>query len=185
MKRKIRIVEYLILSKVNYYSLEFEDENVSEKERFDIKFRDSDHVESFMTLKYWLAVIGERRGAKSNLFRKESQNHETKYKLASALPPDSEILNDEKVNNGKYIGYETEFETELRLYCLRLSDSVVILYNGDVKTAQFVRDCSNCYPYFKNINSLSSQLNAKKAQYELVERRIKHATSVELEIEKL
>lgn len=185
MKARIKIVDHVKYAKVNYYSLMFEDETICETEKFKSKFENSQYKESYQTLRYWLAVIGEHRGARSTLFRKESLTNEDRYKKAKALPPDAEVLNFEKDHNSKYIGLEDEFKSELRLYCLWMDPSVVILYNGSVKSANDVRECLNCYPFFKNTNSLSVQLHSKQEEYEVVERRIKKASLVQLEVEKI
>lgn len=185
MKSKIKIVKHVNLSKVNYYSLKFEDESICEKEKFDNKFKDSEFKEGYQTLQYWLAVIGERRGARIDLFRKESRTNENRHKNAKALPPDSDILHSEGIENSKYVGLKSKFNSELRLYCIWMSPSVVILYNGGLKTAQDVRNCINCYPFFKNTNNVCSQLYDKQAHYELVEKKIKKASLVELEAEKV
>lgn len=163
----------------------FEDETICEIDKFDIEFKESQYKEGYQTLKYWLALIGEKRGARINLFRKENRTNEVRHKNAKALPPDSDILNSEKIEKSKYIGLECEFNSELRLYCIWMSPSVVILYNGSIKTAHDVRECLNCYPFFKNTNNISSQLHDKQEQYELVEKRIKKASLVELEAEKI
>ena len=48
---------------------------------------------------------------------------------------------------------------DLRLYCLRISDEVVILANGGIKTSQTVQDSPNLLPYFRFVNVMSKQID--------------------------
>ncbi len=47
----------------------------------------------------------------------------------------------------------------LRLYCLRIDESNVILFNGDRKTVpDDVMKCDNCRPYFLRANDLAAAI---------------------------
>ena len=74
--------------------------------------------------------MGKQTGAKENYFRFEN--------VATALPP-------------RFI----ELENALRLYCHRLNDHVVFLFNGGIKTALKVQDCNNVKHHFKLANQLA------------------------------
>ena len=188
MKLNVSIAKYKPFKLVNYYTFQIEGESLCEAERFNTKFENSEHIESYQTIKYWLGVIGNTRGARASLFRKESLTKEERYENSVALPPNSEIINEDSVFKATIVSLtndnDTTTERDLRLYCIRMSDSVVILYNGDVKTAQLVRDCVNCYEYFKDINSLDSQIHNQAEKFELAERRIKSHTHIKLELTK-
>lgn len=46
-------------------------------------------------------------------------------------------------------------EFGIRLYCVLLSDNVLMILNGDIKTAQWVRDCKRCEPHFDFANKVA------------------------------
>lgn len=77
-----------------------------------------------MELATFLSVtIGTKRGALNDFFREEQQ--------AQALPPPLRI-EIEEVDFGR--------EFPLRLYCLRLSHSCLVLFNGGEKTSDSAQD---------------------------------------------
>lgn len=81
-------------------------------------------------IRQFLIKMGKQTGAKENYFRFEN--------AAMALPP-------------RFI----ELENNLRLYCHRLNDNVVFLFNGGVKTALKAQDCKNVKDHFKQANQLA------------------------------
>src|SRR5688500_17022902 len=88
----------------------------------------------------FIQQIGEEYGAEDQFFKRE--------RYAERLPPP----------NYRFIDSDGETDFGLRLYCLKLSESVVILLNGDRKTAQKIQDCPNCYPHFLFANKLSDAI---------------------------
>jgi len=60
--------------------------------------------------------------------------------------------------NGEAIPIES---SNLRLYCLRLSDENVILVNGGIKTSQTAQDSPDLLPHFETINSFKIILRWK------------------------
>lgn len=184
MNRKLNISKKKggTFRKVQYYSVCFEGDEFPEDFKFEKRFGNSEEfLESYNIIRYWLAKIGDERGASSRYFRKEKLTSEERHFYSCALPaPTEEDLFGNYVSNTD----ETSISDRcLRLYCLRLSDSVVVLYNGDIKTADKVQKCPNCYPYFKKINNLSSQFYSQKNVYELLEKRIKFPNRIELILE--
>ena len=92
---------------------------------------------------YRIVSLGEKFGAKQQFFRHE--------RAAEALPsPDYHYL---EVND---VGEE---EYGLRLYCLRLSDEVVLLLNGGIKTTKKADDCPNSRKHFKFANRVAKAMN--------------------------
>ena len=51
--------------------------------------------------------------------------------------------------------YFVEGNFGVRLYCIRVKEDIVILLNGDRKTAQKAQDCPNCFPHFKFANRVA------------------------------
>ncbi len=132
---------------VFYYTIRFEYlhneiEEYSEMEKFISKFRkETDLVikEEFTTIINLLYEIGIR-GANKLRFRSEDSGE--------ALPG--------KPGSSKY--YEINTDSKVRLYCLRLSESVVILYNGGIKTKTGAEFCPNVQGYFRTINKIAKAL---------------------------
>lgn len=56
-------------------------------------------------------------------------------------------------------GIEVNKPNNLRLYCLRANESVVFLFNGDIKTTLKAQDCPNVKSHFKLANKLTALLN--------------------------
>jgi hypothetical protein len=83
-------------------------------------------------------------GAKMKFFRHERD--------ASALPPPGfdYLGRDDEYPNNKY---------GLRLYCIRLNSSIVILFNGDLKTAQEAQKCKNCKRHFDLANRITRKID--------------------------
>lgn len=46
----------------------------------------------------------------------------------------------------------------VRLYCVVLEKKVVIILNGDLKTAQKNQDCPNCLPHFENAKKIAAAI---------------------------
>jgi hypothetical protein len=139
---KIGILEPLYeYDYVGYYTVRLEVDEVreeySETEKFILNFEDPSnaHYAQYDTIVRVIDAIGNRsKGAELNLFRFEDAAH--------ALPP--------KVRHGRdVLDIEILLHSELRLYCIRLTNGMVILLNGDVKTQNFALDCPNVKPHFR------------------------------------
>ena len=88
--------------------------------------------------------IGDKYGAYPEQFRDERK--------ADALPPEYfQYLGLDDIDPSNKFG--------LRLYCLRLNESVVILFNGDLKTTQKADDCSNCRKHFQLANRATAKID--------------------------
>lgn len=138
-------LKHFTFKKVKYYSIRIN--NASTVEFIDFLTRmenDKDHENDLNNLFEWLEIIGNTQGAKSEFFRPEGYVSD-----ATALPPPLKIME----------AYEIIVE-DIRLYCLRLNESVVILFNGGIKTKQKSQDCPNVSKYFKQANIFSKKINA-------------------------
>lgn len=137
---------------VRYFTvlIEGEESKGNLLEQFILKHRGDDSIsEEFNDLLAWIKIrMGSIDGAQTRFFRHEKQ--------AMALPPPSRFL-------------EIAYESNLRLYCLRLSDHVVILFNGGIKSdVQTAQECPVVRPHFE----LAQRL-AKAIDKALTEKRIK------------
>lgn len=118
-----------IKKKVTFYSVrEPVEDDVSQTMVFLRKFKNSEIREELNELSELIFNrIGNKSGAKEFWFNRLERN-------ATALPP----TNDKKKQAYHELKKVDEaalhlLNSRLRLYCLRLSDSVVILFNGGVK----------------------------------------------------
>jgi hypothetical protein len=143
-----RIIEIkgLQLAKVNYYTIWIDGND--NPEFFDFATRMNTNLKNktdFQELLLYINQIGSHYGALQELFHHEA--------AADALSPPRPYL--------EYIDIEPENDNfGLRLYCLRFSESVVILFNGDRKTTLKAQDCPNCAKYFNLAQRLSKAINS-------------------------
>lgn len=121
---------------VTYYTVRLEGEDTLLDQFLDYG-DDSDQHEGLSIIRSALEKMGREIGAKARYFRPEQQ--------AFALPPPSYIA-----DSGP---------TDLRLYCLRLNDRVVILFNGGAKTTAKAQDCPRVGPLFRQANRLTKQID--------------------------
>jgi hypothetical protein len=123
---------------VKYYTLKYEERDRSEfDDFFERHISNIAHHSNLDEIKQWIIKIGER-GAAKRYFKPED--------LAERI----------------LVTYESENEESsfgLRLYCLRLSESVVVLINGALKTAKSNRDCPNVWPHFSKAQIVSKKVS--------------------------
>lgn len=139
MNKFATLIEEIPFRKVSYYSVRYLDEEDSLFLNFLNEHSDESYEEQLSIIQFWLGKIGNEIGADRNYFRNEDHAH--------ALPP-----------KAKDVEYPTEFinvDCNLRLYCLRLTKSSVILFGGGVKTAQKAQFCENVRPHFELANELT------------------------------
>jgi len=141
---EIEPLEDFAFKKVKYYSIKFH-ENVGnefvdflERMESEIEFE-----EDMNNLFHWLEVIGESEGAKEKYFRNEAYLSDT-----SALPPPNRVMQHHEL-----------IVNDIRLYCFRVNEHVVFLFNGGIKTANKAQDCPNVSGYFKQANLLVKKIN--------------------------
>lgn len=137
--------------KVCYYSLSINDEEMLFGQ-FLSKHTISNR-EKLNHILEWIKIIGDKYGTKAHFFRNESETADT-----SALPPigrNREPVYVEITSDGD----EQITANNLRLYCMRLNDYVVFLFNGDVKSTLKAQDCNNVKSHFQLANRLSALID--------------------------
>ena len=123
---------------VTFYSVRLNKNELTEIELFD----EYEFPEHSKELEILYNVIDEikYRGAKSYYFKSEEG--------ANALPRVSQqIINANKKDYG------------LRLYCIRLTDNIVVLLNGNIKTKHNPEECPNVRRHFKNAIKIARKLD--------------------------
>lgn len=102
-----------------FYSVRWENQGISETDKFFQKFQnDTTHKIALQKLVAFLEVVMEEKGAQESFFRLENDAH--------ALPPQGKRLVNEVTID--FVNFP------LRLYFLRLSDALIVLFNGAEKT---------------------------------------------------
>jgi len=104
-----------------FYTVRWEDAELSETDKFFVKYEhDSTLQRPLQELAKFISnKIGDEMGALEDFFRFEN--------AAQALPPSGTYkVQDISIKYGNF---------PLRLYCLRISENLVVLFNGAEKTA--------------------------------------------------
>lgn len=123
---------------VNFYSIHLDSEELSELERFFEKFPEGSlYDEDIDTIIAWLDRIGER-GALERYFRYEGKYGDG----VSAIPIET--------NN-------------LRLYCIRLSNKVLIFGNGGIKDGATWEESESLSEYVETLMATSRFISSRLA----------------------
>lgn len=139
------IEEAIQYKKVTYYTVKFENQDYSEFEKFILKHqRDATVHNEYHDLLSLIQRLGEELGAKQHYFSR-------KEKKAEALPPDWKSLSTRERK------LHVTYQHNLRLYCMRISDEIVFLFNGGVKTPGPItaQQCKNVRQFFRMANELA------------------------------
>ena len=140
------IEELYTFEKVTYYTIRLEEAAYSETEKFILRFEtDAQYQYDLENILALLVILGNEKGAKSRFFRDES--------AAQALPP--EIREALRENWVQFI------DAGLRLFCLRMTDEVVILLNGGIKSSQKTNDSPDLVAKFRLAQQLSKAIDAQ------------------------
>jgi hypothetical protein len=153
LEKWLHIEEFITFPKVTFYTVRFERDSemdeMSETDKFFHKFENNPkYTRELDTMSMFLKKIGEKFGAHKDLFRHE--------RSADALPPKIKMM----ARFEFFDFFETD-DIKRRLYCLRLSDSVVILFNGGFKTNDDPEKCDNVRPHFKDAQIFAKRINEK------------------------
>lgn len=145
------IVNFHKFSEVPFYSIQFVEDELCETDKFIERIDEmEDFKEQLDDLLALIESIGARK-AKYYYFRHEG--------IADALPPNRRYWEYLDVSNK---------ELNLRLYCMRLSDNIVILFNGGVKTMQKAQECPNVSFYFYQAGKLTKKILRKIIDKEII-----------------
>jgi hypothetical protein len=138
-------LQNLRFSRVQYYTVYFGEAKVSEFIDFQRRMNTEANRLELGEINRYIERIGKEYGAQPQHFRSED--------AAEALPPPyHQFIESDRSeeHHGPDFG--------IRLYCIRLTPSIVILLNGNRKTALKVNDCSNCYPHFDRARKLARRI---------------------------
>lgn len=123
---------------VTMYTIQFTGEELSEYEKFVRRFKDSAELKrDYQIIIYALSKIANN-GALERYFRPEGKMNDN----VCALPVDS----------GK-----------LRLYCLRITDKILIIGNGGLKTTQTYEESEELLGYVIDLQKFDSLIKSEVA----------------------
>lgn len=140
-------------SKCTFYTVCQEEDGISETDDFILKVRKNteylEELKVFMSM--IIDVIGDVTGAEERYFTRL----ETK---ATAFPPkNNRYLQQELIEINP--DYDEILKSRLRLYALRVSESVVVLFNGGVKlTDGTAQKDPGVGPHFRNAQSYAQKI---------------------------
>ena len=133
MKKNTTLEMVARSGKVSLYSISFEKDRTTEFERFMLKFESESSLNrDFLRIIYALQKIMEE-GALERFFRPEGSMKDS----VCALP----------IESGK-----------LRLYCLRLSDQILIIGNGGIKESRTYQEEKTLLGYVMDLQKFDSLL---------------------------
>ena len=133
MKKNTTLEMVAKSDKVSLYSISFEKDHTTEFERFMLKFESESSLNrDFLRIIYALQKIMEE-GALERFFRPEGSMKDS----VCALP----------IESGK-----------LRLYCLRLSDRIIIIGNGGIKESRTYQEDKTLLGYVMDLQKFDSLL---------------------------
>ncbi|MBY5959786.1 hypothetical protein KUV50_16650 [Membranicola marinus] len=127
--------------KCSFYTVVKDGQSKSETDLFFEKHAESHRAELLDFIKL-LEYIGNERGANEHLFRFEGQ--------ALALPK-----NERRQKQFLEIDFK---EFPLRLFCLRISDALIIFFNGGIKDAQTAQE-SSLSAQFREANQFAKAID--------------------------
>lgn len=139
MKRRMTVELLNGSEKASLYSISFEVDGTTEFEKFVVEFEtNATYNRDYQRIIAALQAI-LRIGALGRFFRPEGKFNDS----VQALP----------IESGR-----------LRLYCLRLSDQIVILGNGGVKTTRTYEEDKRLYGYVLDLQKFERILNESIAK---------------------
>jgi hypothetical protein len=121
-----------------------------------------ENKEKFYHIMAWIEKIGNKVGAYEQYFRNEAETSD-----ARALPPAGIDKEPTYLELNQLTNEEENASNNLRLYCMRVNESVVFLFNGDIKTAEKAQHCEQVRPHFKLANKLTSLLHRAIVEKEI------------------
>ena len=159
MKKKTTIDKIAGSEKATLYSISFEMDGTTEFEKFVAEFeQNATYNNDYQRIIAALQVILDK-GALERFFRHEGKMNDNVH----AIP----------IDGGK-----------LRLYCLRLSEQIVILGNGGVKTTKKYQDDPKLYGYVMDLQHFDKMLkeNLEKGYVKIEEKELTGFEDITFEI---
>ena len=144
MKQYVNLQVFKDFRKVRFYTFQTEDSDKSETDKFFTKMKEDVSVSDDLNcLVQWVMEIGNNHSALIELFRFEEEAH--------ALPPPPK--------GQRKVGITQIENNDLRLYCIWISESIVILANGGIKKSAKTQGTPELIPHFRFAKTMGRQIN--------------------------
>ena len=144
MKQYVTLQVFRDFRKVRFYTFQKEMYDETETTLFFNKMKNEVEVaDELNKLTQWIVEIGNNYGALSELFRFEDEAH--------ALPPPP--------RGQRKVGITQIDHNDLRVYCVWISESIVILANGGIKKSATVQETPELMPHFRFAKAMGKQIN--------------------------
>jgi len=135
-----------------FYTVLKENADENETDAFFTRFEEVSspyHDDALALLQLIVAVIGDKYGALDDFFNRPEDK-------AQALPPKPNKFIPEVVALG--------IQFPLRLYCFRVSESIVVLFNGGIKSAASVLDSDDLRFKFLEAQNFAQRIAQEMAE---------------------
>lgn len=139
---KIEFAPYLLMNEANIYSFRIDDDKFSEFEKFLIMFKDVEDpllLDDFNRIVLAVRKMSEN-GILENYFRYEGK------------------ISDRVVAIPLEVRQNSRPRETLRLYCLRISDRLLIIGNGGIKKTKTYQENQTLYQYVKMLQRIDKGL---------------------------
>lgn len=161
MKVYFERIDEFSSERTEFYTVRLGNGQITEFELFDQK--DFPDHQTELEILYNVIYEMRGRGAKHFYFKSEGP--------ANALPiVPKEIISCNNIDFG------------LRLYCIRLTDNLLVLLNGDIKTQHKPLNCPNVKKHFENAVKIARALDMLLNDGEISFVRDHSLTNIEIEI---
>lgn len=145
---EIKKIDHFTGNIVTFYTLQLENRENDEFTDFIYRHIDLEEIQEQLIFLNEKLEIFSHDGAKEHFFRPERSFH--------ALPPPARYM-------------EVEFEgNPLRLYCLYISNNMIFLFNGGIKTTDKAQDCQNVSKYFRDAERFTKMIDEGIRSGELI-----------------
>lgn len=132
---------------VKFYTVRWDETALSETDKFFQRFLETESLqnyrEDFDEIVALIRIMGEQVGAAERFFRFED--------AAQALPPKSTVYVRQLL--------VTDGQNTLRLYCTRLRDNIVVLFNGGIKSSQKVSNSPDLAVKFREAQHFAKKID--------------------------
>jgi hypothetical protein len=132
---------------VKFYTVRWDNTLLSETDKFFQRFLETESLqnyrEDFDEIVALIRIMGEQVGAAERFFRFED--------AAQALPPKSTVYVRQLL--------VTDGQNTLRLYCTRLRDNIVVLFNGGIKSSQKVSNSPDLAVKFREAQHFAKKID--------------------------
>jgi hypothetical protein len=136
--KRLIIEPYKALEKADFYTIRLQNKAICETDEFIQRFlNDLLYQKDLSSIVQWLRKMGEM-GTLERFFRPEN--------VAHAIPVD---------------------RSNLRLFCIRLSDELIVLGNGGIKTSMKIQDSPDAYPAFRDMIAVGKILRRRRNAREI------------------